>query len=91
MRHWMFDCRSVSRMVSESLDRQLPLSQRIGLRFHLLMCRFCSRYRRQLLQMRELMRRIGDNTEKSQSAEDLPVKARQRIQRALAGAAMRDR
>ena len=56
MHHWMFNCREVTRLVSVSLDRELPLYQRMGLRFHLLMCKFCGRYRKQLLIMRETMR-----------------------------------
>ena len=56
MRHLMYDCKEVTRMVSESLDRKLPFHQRMGIRVHLFMCKFCSRYRKQLLILREVMR-----------------------------------
>jgi len=59
MSHWMFNCKEVTRMVSESLDRQLPFHHRIGIRLHLLMCRFCSRFRSQLLTLNEAIRIHG--------------------------------
>lgn len=54
MKMWMPDCKDISRLVSESMDRRLSWRQRLGVRLHLLMCRYCSRYRQQL----ELLRRV---------------------------------
>jgi hypothetical protein len=54
MKHWMFCCKDVSKKFSESLDRKLPLHHRMFIRFHQLMCKYCSRFRRQLLMLREL-------------------------------------
>ena len=34
-------------MVSESMDRELPFYQRVLLRMHLLMCKYCARCREQ--------------------------------------------
>ena len=45
--HWMFSCKDVSQLVSESMDRELPFYQRVLLRIHLLMCKYCSRCREQ--------------------------------------------
>jgi len=44
----MLNCREVARLASEALDRKLTLKERIGLRFHLMMCKLCTRYVRQL-------------------------------------------
>ncbi len=44
----MLNCREVTQLASESLDRKLSLKERIGLRFHLMMCKLCTRYVRQL-------------------------------------------
>ena len=49
VRHWMFNCREISRKVSESMDVQLPLHQRLSIRVHLFMCRYCARFKKQLL------------------------------------------
>ena len=41
--HWMFSCKDVSQLLSESMDRSLPFYQRMLIRLHLLMCKYCSR------------------------------------------------
>ena len=56
MKHWMFCCKDVSQKFSKSLDRKLPLPERMLMRMHQLMCRYCARFRRQLLLLRELSR-----------------------------------
>lgn len=44
----MLSCREATRLVSEKLDRDMPFWRRLGLRLHVLMCRGCSRYTRQV-------------------------------------------
>ncbi|MGD2126009.1 MAG: zf-HC2 domain-containing protein [Desulfobacteraceae bacterium] len=83
MYHWMFNCKEVTRMVSESLDRELPLHQRVGIRIHLLMCRFCSRYRDQLLLLREAMRLQAIQIEEMDSSITLPEEAKYRMKEVL--------
>ena len=86
MNHWMFNCQAVTRMVSESLDRKLPFYQRMGIRMHLLMCKLCSRYRRQLLLLRETIRLEAASSEDIESAIVLPPGARERIKRSIQNA-----
>ncbi len=81
MHHWMGNCKKVTRMVSESLDRKLPLHQRMGIRIHLLMCKFCSRYRKQLLILREAMRLQEKYVEDTKPSPTLRPEARERIRR----------
>ena len=80
MHHWMGNCKKVTQMVSESLDRKLPLHQRMGIRVHLLMCKFCSRYRKQLLILGEVMRLQEKYVEDTKSPTLRP-EARERIRR----------
>ena len=70
MKHWMFNCKKVTHLVSESLDRKLPLYQRMGMRIHLMMCKFCSRYQEQLLFLRKTARLYSESSE----APDLSIK-----------------
>ena len=56
MDYWLFNCKEISRLVSESMDRTLPIFQRIGIRIHLLMCRYCARYEKQLRFLRRAIR-----------------------------------
>ncbi len=83
MHHWMGNCKTVTRMVSESLDRKLPLHQRMGIRIHLLMCKVCSRYRKQLLILREVMRLQEKYVEDTKPSPTLRPEARERIRRFL--------
>ena len=69
----MLNCKQVSELVSQSLDRRLSLRERLGVRMHLLMCDMCRRYRRQLLFLSRASRRLlGRDTR-------LPPEARRRI------------
>ena len=83
MNHWMFKCKEVTRMVSESLDRKLPLYQRIGVRIHLLMCKFCSRFKKQLLFLRETIRLHVERGEDTELSTKLPPEARERIRKSI--------
>jgi hypothetical protein len=42
-------------LVSESMDRKLRPGRRLGVRFHLIMCKHCARYKRQLNLTRRLI------------------------------------
>src|ERR1041384_4877174 len=41
-------CRQANRLQSEALDHSLTLPTRLGLRFHLLVCKWCRRYGKQI-------------------------------------------
>ena len=75
----MYSCKEVTQMVSESLDHKLPLVQRIGIRIHLMMCKFCSRYRKQLQILREAMRLQEKYLEETKPSLTLSPEARERI------------
>ncbi len=62
----MLSCRDVTRLISESMDGSLSIGKRIGVRLHLLMCKFCARYERQLVLIREAARRLA-------ALEDMPI------------------
>jgi len=83
MNHWMFSCKEVTYMVSESLDRKLPLFQRMGVRMHLLMCKFCSRFRKQLLLLSKVSRLHGTGGAKLDPSVTLSPEARSRIKQAM--------
>ncbi|MFC1858484.1 zf-HC2 domain-containing protein [Thermodesulfobacteriota bacterium] len=76
----MLSCEEISRLVSDSMDRKLPLAQRFAVWIHLIMCKFCSRYRKQLADIREIARKSSDLR---QSAIKLPPEIRDRIKRNL--------
>ncbi|HEX9205576.1 MAG TPA: hypothetical protein VF853_06580 [Candidatus Deferrimicrobiaceae bacterium] len=81
----MLSCKDVTHLVSESMDRTLPLGKRVGVRLHLLVCRFCERYRRQLLLLRETARHLAleGETPGEPLPESLSPEARDKIRRSL--------
>lgn len=42
------NCKEASRLQSQALDRKLSFTQSIGLRIHLLICKWCRRYGKQI-------------------------------------------
>jgi hypothetical protein len=56
----MLTCKEAHRLVSEDLDRDLPLGERLRVRMHLLACTSCSRFRDQMQFLRKAMRSLGE-------------------------------
>lgn len=42
----MINCQEATRLISESRDRELTFGERVSLRFHVLMCHLCNRFRK---------------------------------------------
>lgn len=53
----MFNCRDISRLVSQGLDRELGPFARWKLRIHLAACDACTQFERQMRFLREAMRK----------------------------------
>ncbi len=81
----MLSCKEATRLISESLDRKLPLRQRLALRLHGLFCQWCRRYRRHLRFLRDAIRRHPERLEgpEPSSSPSLNPAARERIKRSL--------
>jgi hypothetical protein len=41
-------CKTAARLQSEALDHKLTFRQQLGLRVHLMLCKWCSRYGKQI-------------------------------------------
>jgi hypothetical protein len=81
---WMMDCRTASRAQSEMLDRPLSPSTRAGLWLHLLICKWCRRYGKQIRFLREAARDHPDQLTGA-APPGLSAEARERIKRSLQG------
>ena len=75
-------CPEVIRILSLGMDKPLPLSTRIKLRIHYLMCSFCERYAKQLKYMREVAREFPEKIGEVSDAK-LPAEAKERLKEAL--------
>ncbi len=80
----MLSCEQTSELLSRGLDQHLPFTQRMAIRIHLLMCRACSQYEKQLHFIRRAARRLSQATEHGdQAATPLSPEARERIRNTL--------
>lgn len=66
----MLNCREVTRVCSDQLDRPLRLGERASLRLHLVMCAGCTNYRRQLKVLRQAMHAYADGKAAASVAEN---------------------
>jgi hypothetical protein len=78
-------CEGMSRLASESLERDLGRLERIALWSHVLYCAGCRRFQRQIKLLRCAMRRLASRVEAGEPlpGTDLPVEVRERIKRTL--------
>ena len=83
MSHWMFNCKEVSMMVSESMDRKIPLHRRILMTAHLFMCRHCNRFKKQLLILKNAAGLEDIHEDDLGGAPSLSKETRERIKRAM--------
>ena len=75
-------CRQASRLQSEALDHKLPILQRIGLRIHLFLCKWCRRYGKQIRFLREAAHE-HPNELVEPPHQKLPEAARERMKQRL--------
>ncbi|MFC1877022.1 zf-HC2 domain-containing protein [Thermodesulfobacteriota bacterium] len=83
MKHWMFSCKDVSQKVSQSMDVELPFYQRMAVRMHLLMCRYCARFYRQLIMLRKMSRHIDGGPPDTKAPAGLSQDAKERLKKTL--------
>ena len=76
------NCQEACRAQSEALDHPLPPAKTVGLRLHLLICRWCRRYGKHIAILRETARR-----QEQASVKEPPVplapEARERMKHIL--------
>jgi hypothetical protein len=78
-------CQDMTRLLSEAMDRPLPLGIRIKMRLHFLICKWCERYKNQLLFLRQALRRKPDEFEGEVAAPSasLSPEAKDRLKRVI--------
>ncbi len=76
-------CREMVRILSDAMDRPLPLSLRIKKRVHYLICCWCQRYEEHLHYLRQTARAFPEHAEQSSEAA-LAAETKDRIKREIA-------
>lgn len=83
MKHWMFRCNDVSQKVSKSMDTALPVHQYIAVWLHLMMCRYCYRFKKQLMMLRNMSHKVDSYPAHVQPKETLSLETKERIKKRL--------
>ena len=78
-------CRGMTRLASESLDRDLGRFERVALRAHLGYCSPCRRYFRQIRALTRLLRKFADphQADAAVTGPKLPDDVRARMKRRI--------
>ena len=78
-------CEGMSRLASESLDRDLSRAERAALRLHVFYCSACRRYQRHIKLIRCAMQSLASHleTESPLAGPCLPDHVRERIKSSL--------
>ncbi len=81
----MLSCKEIARLVSDGLDRKLPLRRRIAVRLHLAMCSGCRAYKKQIQSLNQLFSRRAKRelTRADFHAQSLSAEGRERIKASL--------
>jgi len=75
----MQNCQQIVDLVSQEIDRKLPWKVHLEVKMHLLMCKNCHRYAKQV----KFMHAELSNIEQNLSAISLSPEAKKRIQQSL--------
>jgi hypothetical protein len=75
-------CRQATRLQSQALERPLSLRERVGLKIHLVLCRWCKRYGIQIRFLRSAAQKQSEHPE-TLPEQSLSPEARGRIKQHL--------
>ena len=75
-------CREVIKLLSQSMEVKLPITTRIKLRFHYLICAWCQRYEKQLRALRKIASSFPERVDDC-CPETLPDSSKERLKQAL--------
>ncbi len=76
-------CDQIVKLVSEEMDHPLPLGTKLKVRLHFLVCKWCERYKQQLVFIRSAMRQHPDKLMGQEPFAGLSPEARERLKQAL--------
>ncbi len=76
-------CKEAVRLQSVALDRTLTPVERFGLRFHLLLCKWCRAYGKQIRFLHSAAKESASDDDYPSPTPTLSTEARERIKRSL--------
>lgn len=79
----MLTCEEASKLISEAMDHTLPFLERVNLRLHILLCKVCPTYMRQLHLLRDLLRKWASYSGRFLSDKELSPESKAKIKERL--------
>lgn len=76
-------CQTITKKISEGMDRPLTLRERLQINVHLMFCDFCRRYRQQLLTIRDALQKQSQKIADEKDEIGLSTAAREKIKLAI--------
>jgi hypothetical protein len=76
-------CREMVRILSQSMDKPMPLTMRIKKRLHFLICCWCQRYEEQLRYIHQTTAQFPEHADKASNAI-FPAETKERMKQRLA-------
>ena len=77
-------CEVISQKISESMDHKISLVDRLKIRIHLLGCKFCQRFEKQLITMQQMIEnqanKLDELPDGPKLSEDAKLKMKQKMQ-----------
>ncbi len=83
MNHWLFRCKDITELISQSMDTKLPLRIRLGIKFHLMICYLCRRYQKQLELIQKALGRFNEDPKPLMPEKPLPDNVKDNIKKQL--------
>ena len=74
----MLDCKQTSQLISQSLDRSLTLRERLSLKLHLFICKYCKQFSQHMQTIRVALKQMTSSIE-SNDVITMPSAAKSRI------------
>ncbi len=78
----MIKCKEASQLTSRALDNKLSFRERFALKLHLLICKYCKRFDKQLQKLNRAISSMNKNIENDTNIK-LPSEAKARIVKSL--------
>ena len=79
----MITCDEASSLASKSLDTNLTLGEKMRLKMHLMACRFCRSFEKQILAIRSILRSKGKEMPEDTEENTLSKEARKRLENSI--------
>lgn len=77
----MLNCKDITKLISDSLDRKLSFRQRLEVWFHMAVCGMCRRFRSTVIELRRRVRHSKSIFEPTETPENsLPPATKSRLE-----------